>query len=455
MSEGDGLFYDCPLESLYLGRNLSYRGSEDSGFSPFYNIKTLKEITIGNSVTSIGNNAFSGCSGLTEITIPNSVTSIGSNAFSGCSVLTEITIPNSVTSIGENAFSSCSGLSTVNFNAESCSTMGTTEGPVFADCTNFTKLNIGESVQTIPASAFSDCTGLTSITIPNSVTSIGENAFKGCSNIRVINAHPTTPPVIGSDTFMDSVKQSAILNVPSLSAYTTADVWKDFADIREFAIEGYYDFEADGIYYRIVSLSDKTVEVVAKDDNYNSYSGDVVIPEIVFFKNNNFTVVSIGQAAFHNCNELLSLTIPQHVEEIKAGALSGCSALKTLIIADSDKTLKTNQNFKGLSIESLYLGRDYEGDFSACVSLQNVEISNKVTTLQEYTFDGCTSLTQLVLPESLKTIESYALSKTGIKELVIPAAVSEIKDNACSNSEISKLIIDAKEVILSNIAFSN
>ncbi len=501
VSDGDGLFYDCPLVSLYLGRKLSYRESEDSGFSPFYNIKTLKEITIGKSVASIGNRAFSGCSGLTSINIPNSVASIGNRAFSGCSGLTEITIPNGVTSIGENAFSSCSGLSTVNFNADSCSTMGTTEGPVFADCTNFTKLNIGESVQTIPTRAFRDCTGLTKVTIPNSVTSIGGDAFsgctgltsitipnsvtsigveafsgctgltsitipnsvtsigifafwnctgltsvtigsnvsnmeytfRGCSNISVINAHPTTPPAIGSDTFMDSVKQSAILNVPSLSAYTTADVWKDFADIREFAVEGYYDFEADGIYYRIVSLGDKTVEVVAKDDNYNSYSGDVVIPEIVFFKNNNFTVVSIGQAAFLNCNELLSLTIPQHVEEIKAGALSGCSALKTLTIADSDKTLKTNQNFKGLSIESLYLGRDYEGDFSACVSLQNVEISNKVTTLQEYTFDGCTSLTQLV----------------------IPASVSEIKDNACSNSEISKLIIEAKNVILSNIAFSN
>ncbi|MBQ6939012.1 MAG: leucine-rich repeat protein, partial [Muribaculaceae bacterium] len=354
-----GLFYDCPLESLYLGRNLSYEEGYQYGYSPFCNNKTLKDITIGNSVASIGSYAFDGC------------------------------------------------------------------------------------------------TGLTSITIPNSVTSIGNYAFDNCSNISVINAHPTTPPAINSDTFMDSVKQSAILNVPSLSAYTTADVWKDFADIREFAIEGYYDFETDGIYYRIVSLSDKTVEVVAKDENYNSYSGDVVIPEIVFFKSNNFTVVSIGQAAFHNCNELLSLTIPQHVEEIKAGALSGCSALKTLTIADSDKTLKTNQNFKGLSIESLYLGRDYEGDFSACVSLQNVEISNKIIMLKEYTFDGCTSLTQLVLPESLKTIESYALSNTGIKELVIPAAVSEIKDNACSNSEISKLIIEAKNVILSNNAFSN
>ena len=59
------------------------------------------------SVTSIGNSAFSYCTGLTDITIPNSVSSIGSSAFNGCNGLTEITIPNSVTSIGSSAFSGC------------------------------------------------------------------------------------------------------------------------------------------------------------------------------------------------------------------------------------------------------------------------------------------------------------------------------------------------------------
>jgi hypothetical protein len=67
--------------------------------------------SIPNSVTSIGQAAFSGCSGLTSITIPNGVTAIGMQAFSGCRGLSSITIPNSVTSIGTDAFSSCSGLS--------------------------------------------------------------------------------------------------------------------------------------------------------------------------------------------------------------------------------------------------------------------------------------------------------------------------------------------------------
>ena len=73
----------------------------------FSNCSGLLSVTIPNSVTSIGNSAFNGCSGLTSVTIPNSVTSIGNNTFEGCSGLTSITIPNSVTSIGNNAFCGC------------------------------------------------------------------------------------------------------------------------------------------------------------------------------------------------------------------------------------------------------------------------------------------------------------------------------------------------------------
>jgi len=149
---GEGLFYDCPLENLYLGRNLLYDTSGKFGYSPFHKITTLKSVTIGNSVKKIDRYAFSGCSGLTSVTIPNSVTEIGYSAFEGCTGLTSVTIPNSVTSIGDEAFYECSEL---------------------------TSITIPNSVTSIGYSAFEGCTGLTSVTIPNSVTSIGNEAFYG------------------------------------------------------------------------------------------------------------------------------------------------------------------------------------------------------------------------------------------------------------------------------------
>ena len=88
--------------------------------SNFRGCKSLTSVTIPNSVTSIGDCAFSDCIGLTSIAIPNSVTSIGNYAFSGCTGLTSITIPNSITSIGGSAFKECNNLTTIVWNAKKC-----------------------------------------------------------------------------------------------------------------------------------------------------------------------------------------------------------------------------------------------------------------------------------------------------------------------------------------------
>ena len=110
---GDGLFYDCPLETLYLGRKLFYSTGEGYGYSPFYNNSSLKTVTVGNNVTSIEDYAFTNCSGLTSVTIPNSVTSIGGHAFEGCSGLTKVIIGSSVKTIGNYAFANIERLAKI------------------------------------------------------------------------------------------------------------------------------------------------------------------------------------------------------------------------------------------------------------------------------------------------------------------------------------------------------
>ncbi|MDO4972333.1 MAG: leucine-rich repeat domain-containing protein, partial [Bacteroidales bacterium] len=161
-------------------------------------------VTIDNIVYDVaGDTAIvysgSNCSG--AVTIPSSVTydgksysvtSIGEYAFSGCTGLTSVTIPNSVTSIGDDAFYGCTGLK--GFYVDSGNQYYTSVGGVLF-CKDKTTLicypggkggayEIPNSVTSIGNWAFYGCTGLTSVTIPNSVTSIGDDAFYGCTGLK-------------------------------------------------------------------------------------------------------------------------------------------------------------------------------------------------------------------------------------------------------------------------------
>ena len=157
---------------------------------------------IPSTVTSIGGEAFFGCSNLTNITIPNSIKNIGTFAFYNCSNLDSITIPNSVTSIEYRAFESCSNLKSI---------------------------TIPDSITTIEWMTFCYCANLNSVTLGNSVTSIGDAAFGYCSALTSITCLATTPPVCSDNPFYE-VPRTIPLYVPaeSVEAYKAANTWKEF-----------------------------------------------------------------------------------------------------------------------------------------------------------------------------------------------------------------------------------
>lgn len=138
-----------------------------------------KKYTLPDSVTSIGDNAFSGCYGLTSVTIPNSVTSIGQFAFWSCASFTNVTIPRSVTNIGFRAFGWCENLTSINI-PDSVISIGFY---AFAGCENLTSIIIPSSVSSIVEGMFSECTSLTSVTIPDTVTNIDGYVFDKCAKL--------------------------------------------------------------------------------------------------------------------------------------------------------------------------------------------------------------------------------------------------------------------------------
>jgi hypothetical protein len=268
-SIGEGAFSGCSgltkviVSDIAAWCGISFGSGSSNPLSQAHHIYSdenteIKDMVIPNSLTSIGNYAFSGCSGLTSVTIPNSVTSIGGGAFEYCSGLTSVTIPNSVTSIGDYAFQSCSGLTSVTIpnsvtsigwaTFSRCSALTSVTIPnsvtsigdyAFLYCSGLTSVTIPNSVTSINNYAFYGCSGLTSVTIPNSVTSIGSQAFDGCDIPTVISLIENPFAIYGktSDykTFSLNTFNNATLYVPkgTIRKYKATEGWKDFVFIEE------------------------------------------------------------------------------------------------------------------------------------------------------------------------------------------------------------------------------
>ena len=274
---GDNLTYTLDSNGV-----LTISGTGDMQNSSFgWNKKQIKSVIINDGVTSIGNDAFSSCSGLTSVTIPDSVTSIGSSAFNGCSGLTSVTIPDSVTSIGSSAFSSCSGLTSL-IIPDSVTNISDS---AFSNCTSLTSVTIPDSIISIGDSAFSRCDGLTSLTIPDSVTSIGNSAFSDCYSLTSIT--------IGNN--VTSIGYGVFRNCYSLTDITVS---------------------TDNIVYHstnncLIETESKTLILGCKNS---------IIPS-------NGSVTNIGYQAFFYCTGLTSITIPNSVTNIGGSAFDFCRNL--------------------------------------------------------------------------------------------------------------------------------
>ena len=479
-SLGKGTFYKCinltqvniPNGVKTIPGYVSAQGyaDETAAAGCFQDCRSIKNIIIPSSVSTIGESAFSGCTSLSSVFIGSGVKELDKRGFYGCDSLAEITVdeknanyssldgvlfnkdktnviicpngkkgtyslPNKVTKISSYAFCNCSGLTSVTIP----NSVTSIENYAFDDCTGLTNIAIPNSVTSIGYSAFSGCTGLTSVTIPNSVTSIGNYAFFQCSGLTNVSISNKVTSL--SYTFKDCTKLTSITIPESVTSISNG---------------------LDGpMFDGCTNL--KKIEVSPNNENYSSYNGVLLdkdgynlirCPE---GKSGNFVVPdSVGcieSYAFYNCTNLTNIQISKNVNEIEGYAFVNCKSLQKFVLTDNAYTIgyyggwyeesmfRGCENLKEIEVGS---GNDNYSSVDGVLYDKEVEkliycpakksgeytVPKSIKSVTDYAFEDCNSLESIVLPESMPEFSLFDLECCpSLKSIKVTG------NNACYSAE--------------------
>ncbi|MCQ2300379.1 MAG: leucine-rich repeat protein [Bacteroidales bacterium] len=435
-SIGVDAFFGCShVDTMYYNaRNLTSTGSWGSwsrtsyGFGPM----KLKHLEIGDSVRLLPDYVFFYQDSLTNVTIGNSVSTIGSRAFYNCSGLASVTIPNSVTTIGYSAFSGCSGLTSVTIG-NSVASIG---DDAFYNCSGLTSVTIPNSVTTIGYSAFSGCSGLASVTIGNSVTAIGSQAFYNCSGLASVTI-PNSVTTIGYSAFsgcsgLASVTiGNSVSSIENSAFFGCSHVDTMYYNARNLTSTGYWN----NISYGFGPMKLKHIVI-----------GDSVqsLPDYVFSLQDSLTsvvigssVTSIGSQSFYGCSNISGeITFPSALTRIGSRAFYRCTNISGTINFP-DRLEQLGSEAFNSCVNILYLNTNNSSAeitgsaFANCSRLVSVTIGDSTAAIGSSAFEGCFRLSQVSIGNSVATIGANAF-KGCVRMLMpnLPEGLTTIGDNA-------------------------
>ena len=410
VSDSRSPFYQCTnINSVTIGDGVTTIGE-----NAFYGRTWLTSIELPSSLTNIGNSAFHGCIGLTSIELPSSLTTIGISAFGVCTGLTSIELPSSLTTIKQYAFQSCTGLTHVTFNCnvpDYALSIITNSSP-FYQCTNINSVTIGDGVTTIGSSAFRECTWLTSIELPSSLTTIGSSAFYSCTGLTSIEL-PSPLTSIGGSAFSSCTGLTHVTfncNVPNYALYIV---------------------DSDSPFYQCTNINSVAIgEGVTSIGIFAFYHctwmTSIELPS---------SLTTIGRSAFYNCTGLTSITIPEGVTSIDQNVFRECTGLTSIELPSSLTTIGNEA-------------------FRECTGLTSITIPEGVTSIGSSAFYNCTGLTSIELPSSLTTIMNWTFGNVGqnLASIIVDENNPTYNDGNGSNCIIqtstNKLLLGCKNTVI-------
>ena len=363
---------------------------------------SVTSIVIEEGVTSVGDYAFENCDNLTSITIPGNVESIGERAFYNCDNLTDVTLQDGVKSIGDAAF---------------------------IWCNNLTNIVLPNSITSIGDWAFKDCTSLTSIKIPSSVTSI-HDPFYNCFSLKTISLDCDSP-----------LKRTDFGKQADLVSYTPHTLIKTEA-------KPVTDDESGNKEYWTCSHCGK---YFLSDDTNPETATAVELSEIIICNHKN--------AELRNASE------PTETSPGYSGDLY-CPDCDKVVEKGYTYWIEDNLTWKlyedgTLNISGTGAMKDYDSDDSPATqkkdSVKKVVIEDDVTSIGNYAFSGCSSLTDITLPSSVTSIKSCAFYKCSqLASIEIPSSVTSIGNSAFKNcTGLTSITIPESVTSIGDSAFRN
>ena len=377
----------------------------------FADCTALSDVSIADSVTSIGERAFFRCYRLTSVTIPDSVTSLGAATFQGCSALTSVTLPSGMKSIPESAFRACSALISV---------------------------SIPSSVTTVEKRAFEECLSLSAVILPESVTEIGEDLFYSSNNVTVYGAKGSYAETYANENSIpfDTMKANGICGESVIWVLNDSDTLRicgngKMTDYDTAKPSPFEELEFDK------AVIEKGVEYLGDRTFSDCGMTSVILPQ---------GMTEIGAIAFFNCEALESVTIPADVTVISAGTFYGCYNLTIKGYAGTyAETFAEDSNipFEALDYEMITgtcgdsLTWEYDPVFGILTisgegamadwdlsfgrpmpwyqyrsDIKKAVIEDGVTNIGSYAFASCQKMSDITIPESISAVGSFAFYGT-------------------------------------------
>ena len=328
---GDRAFMGCKqLTSIKIPSSV-----EKIGEDAFTECSKLKSITIENGVTEIGDRAFMGCNQLTSIKIPSSVEKIGKRAFSGCN-LKSITIPGSVNTIDEYIFSGCTELSSVNIEDD----VNEIKAYAFSGCENLTEINIPDSVEKIGERAFGQCKKLNEVKILNSKTKISKNSFPKSTNVILDeqpqptpDPNPTPKPERENKVVIDPITPPvSYYYVPTKGMCGKSVNFSFNESTGKLNISGMGEIERSPWADYSSEIKSISINEGVRKTGDNTFANLTNLEEVSL---PNKSLIEIGKSAFEGCKNLKKIFIPDSVEKIGDYAFNGCKELNDISYKNS------------------------------------------------------------------------------------------------------------------------